>query len=314
MTPRIAFLLLIVAVNFIQKPDGTTRKHNSAPKDQSSPSVTFVDNRTAAPEENRAQQQSPNWYATSAPAEWALFVAGTVGVIVALCTLKAINRQVDKMGRQEELIFEQIKAMHKQITEMSEQTDVLKKSVAAMERGQRPWLSLDAALKSPVTYDDAGAHVIITFRAKNVGHLPAFGVWIDPVMHISGRARQEPTQERDRLCKQIAETAQIGSVVFPGETLERDIGITGAASAIEEQNPSTPGAVAGDPPRSFNAEIVAVVGYKIAPDEPTYCYTGVIYDIYDRNSGLALALIVGENSPIESLSLELFPIVGVIAT
>jgi hypothetical protein len=123
--------LYLVTVSPVQKPDGNTGKHGRASNDQPGTSVTFVDNRTSAPEEKPSQQKTPDWYATSAPAEWALFLAGTFGVIIALRTLRAINRQVAEMGQQREVMFGQMRAMHEQITKMEVQNAIAKESADA---------------------------------------------------------------------------------------------------------------------------------------------------------------------------------------
>jgi hypothetical protein len=63
------------------------------------------------------------------PENWpniGLFFAGVVGIVVAICTLKAIRKQADKIERQAGI-------MDGQLTEMGNQTGILQKSVAAAE-------------------------------------------------------------------------------------------------------------------------------------------------------------------------------------
>src|SRR5208282_2945357 len=114
----IVMLLCCVAVGPIQKPNGNGDQDKAASQNQPAQTITFIDNRTPQVEGRGTEQKSPNWLATSAPAEWALFIAGGIGVIIALRTLKAINRQVCEMNQQREVMFGQMRAMHEQITEM----------------------------------------------------------------------------------------------------------------------------------------------------------------------------------------------------
>jgi hypothetical protein len=174
-------LLYFAALSSIQKPNRNGEKDETTPKDHPTQTITFVDNRASQTEAHAAQQQSPNWFATSAPAEWALFIAGGVGVIIALRTLRAINRQVGEMNQQGQLMFDQIKAMREQVTEMSVQTDILRQSVAVADKStdaamlnaqavinaERPWLLIEYEWRK---IDKLEGYV---FYAVNKGETPA---------------------------------------------------------------------------------------------------------------------------------------------
>ena len=147
---RIVFITFcLIAVSPAQKPNGNTGKHGKASNDKAQSPVTFVDNRTTAPEQKPAEQKSPHWLTTSAPAEWALFFAGAGGVIIAISTLKAINRQVREMASQREVMFGQMRAMHDTVLEMSVQTAKLDESIrVARDAAQAAQSGAEAAMKS----------------------------------------------------------------------------------------------------------------------------------------------------------------------
>ncbi|MGC2227291.1 MAG: hypothetical protein WA254_19580 [Candidatus Sulfotelmatobacter sp.] len=196
---RIAWLIIafaaLMASGQESKPHSDARPRNSAAKNTDAPdtagqTVVVVNQQAPQRQENDHSSKPPNWYTTSAPAEWALFLAGTVGVIVALSTLKAINRQVGEMARQGQLMFEQIKAMREQVTEMSVQTAILDRSVAAAKQSaDAAKISSDIVAKvsiptlkvSEFTIDAVNLSNLAFFRrpkfkitVKNWGQTPAF--------------------------------------------------------------------------------------------------------------------------------------------
>jgi hypothetical protein len=129
MKIAVALLLCFVTTNPANKPDGKAGKHSATAEDKTNPTVTFVDNHTPTPEDKRPEQKPPDWYTTSAPAEWALVGVGIAGVIAAIRSLRAINSQISEMRKQVEVATLQVRAMQEQITEMSKQTDALERSV-----------------------------------------------------------------------------------------------------------------------------------------------------------------------------------------
>jgi len=237
-----------------------------------------------------ANDGPPDWYAALKRPEW-------LTVWIALAALLVIGYQAYEMRRA---------------------TETMRDNTRAFIHSERPWLALDVNLASGLTYTVNGAQITLAVRVRNVGHMPAFGVWVSPIMHISKQSGQEAADERKRLCEQVAKSgAQIGSVLLPGETFEQILIITGPQSDIDEECSrfaalvAASGQEAPPPPRFFSAVIIAVVGYKTAISESQDCCTGVIYDLYRMDTGLSLALIDGVNSPIESLRLSLFPIAGI---
>jgi hypothetical protein len=134
MKSAATFVACIIALGSAQHPNRDAAKTDKATDANPQPTVTFVDNRKAAPEQNPAEQQSPNWYATSAPAEWVLVLVGIGAVCAAYRTLKAIEGQLaemkgqrEQMGKQVEAAVLQVRAMQEQITEMSQQTEQSKR-------------------------------------------------------------------------------------------------------------------------------------------------------------------------------------------
>ncbi|HSB12956.1 MAG TPA: hypothetical protein VLE22_00775, partial [Bryobacteraceae bacterium] len=48
------------------------------------------------------------------------------------------------------------------------------------ESADRPWLVIDASVATPLTIDDAAAHVGFDFLVTNTGRSPAQNIWIRP--------------------------------------------------------------------------------------------------------------------------------------
>ena len=176
-------LLCVVTTNPANKPDRNTGKHSAASEEKPNSTVSFIDNRTSAPEDKTTEQKSPDWYATSAPAEWALVLVGIAGVIAAIKSLKAINSQISEMRKQVEVSALQVRAMQEQITEMSKQTDVLERSVGvskesadaallnakALINAERPLVVIEWEKSFP----EGGGKAVFKISAVNYGKSPA---------------------------------------------------------------------------------------------------------------------------------------------
>jgi hypothetical protein len=96
-----------------------------------------------------------------------LTLAGVIGVIAALRTLRAVKQQADEMVHQAQLIQEQT-AVAKHAA------DAALLNAKAVINAERPWLLIRSAVgHSGATIMNDSGDVWVTFKATNVGRSPA---------------------------------------------------------------------------------------------------------------------------------------------
>jgi len=125
-----------------------------------------------------------------------------------------------------------------QLCVLTEQTKATQTAAAAalasaevaqrqMELSERPWLSLDARLTIPLSFDaeHGGASLTVQFLLTNVGHSPAANAWIPASVILEGN----PIEEQEKLCGPYREKKErwpLGYTIFPGQTMPQPIGLT----------------------------------------------------------------------------------------
>ena len=73
-----------------------------------------------------------------------------------------------------------------------------------LELSQRPWISIDTSIGSPLTFTSEGAaQVSVKFVIRNVGGTPAKGLSVDPELSIASQGEQDPVMERSKVCERI---------------------------------------------------------------------------------------------------------------
>src|SRR5207244_9521497 len=78
--------------------------------------------------------------------------------------------------------------------------DSAKDSVALAQRDQRPWVSVDMSIASPLTYDHNGdARITLRFILKNVGRSPATDVSVDTMIYPMSNKRRDDQLEQQRI-------------------------------------------------------------------------------------------------------------------
>ena len=187
----------------------------------------------------------------------------------------------------------------------------IERNTTAFIHSQRPWISVETAIASPLVYDDHGAHITIIAALKNVGQMPAIGVWVDPLMYIQAPNKPTADDERVRMCGDIPKRTKLGRVAFPGETVHYCYQISAPGSEIEASCRAIFGDAASEA-KMYSAKVILAVAYRTAIDKETCYHTAPIYDL-DRIEGALGALIIGESIPMESLRLSLSVIAGIIA-
>ena len=61
-----------------------------------------------------------------------------------------------------------------------------------LELSQRPWISIDTSIESPLTFTSSGsAQVSVKFVIRNMGSTPAKGLSVEPKLSIASQGEHE---------------------------------------------------------------------------------------------------------------------------
>jgi hypothetical protein len=188
----------------------------------------------------------------------------------------------------------------------AESARAAKISADALMYSQRPWIAMKAAISGPLTFDKDGAHIHVGVRLRNVGHMPARGVWLHPVLSVEG----DPTAQRKRICSELSPgIRQLGPVVFPGDSVMQQWHFSASAKDIEARCREIFGEI--EPP-FVPLNVILVAQYTTGIDPNVTLYTAAIYELSRIENGVPVAL-KPENTPVSSLRMELSTLAGVIA-
>ncbi len=180
-----------------------------------------------------------------------------------------------------------------------------------LELAERPWMSADVSIISPLEFDENGANITLRFQFKNGGHSPAvrtqFGV---EFFSIVGN----PQAEREKLCQQVggqsalASNAPLLDTFFPGDQLPQDIQISLTRQGMQTTAKEMGGFI--------YPEIIACIAYRPTFADAQY-HTGLIFDLlrYDpAHPYISLGIDTTKgNVPITSLVLRRLLFGGVYA-
>lgn len=104
----------------------------------------------------------------------------------------------------------------------------------SFETAQRPWVAVDMAIVSDLTYSASGdANITIKFTTRNVGHSPAIDVAVDAMLFEGS-----PDGARDEREKLYASSRRrpshfIGYTLFPGGVDSQNISLSFPRAKIE---------------------------------------------------------------------------------
>jgi hypothetical protein len=132
------------------------------------------------------------------------FLAIVAYVIVTACTFSEIKRQADTAH---------------------DQTLIMQRQLEAIDR---PWISLDVKVTSPLTYDkNKGVQITFTFVPKNIGRSPGQNIWIDPRL-TSALMGDDLRPMQKRICEAAATKERMvslaGYILFPDRFYTQEIG------------------------------------------------------------------------------------------
>jgi hypothetical protein len=178
------------------------------------------------------------------------------------------------------------------------------KIIRQLEILQRPWVSINADILSPLTFNSNGtAQVTLQFAIRNVGSTPAKGLSVEPKMFVASFGEQDPVMVRSRVCEEnrTRGTATYGTL-FP--TVELTKSMTFHVDAKE---------ITGESNRagSFSPALVVCASYTSTFDDSSRYTTGIIYYLHridPAHPGTFVRMTNGMNIPRELLALNYDPI------
>jgi len=158
--------------------------------------------------------------------------------------------------------------------------------LALMRDADRPWVTMDVSISSPLTYDSSGVRVNFNFTPSNIGHSPAQNIWIDP--------RLTPAFMGDDLTevqKGICEKAQpphkglLSYLLFPGQHYTQPIGLGMSVADINSHWGKLPPSI--EQPDPIPIALVGCVDYTYE-SSPRHHQTGFALDVLMRDGRLPL--------------------------
>jgi hypothetical protein len=173
-----------------------------------------------------------------------------------------------------------------------------------LELSQRPWVSINATVVSPLTYDSEGAaEVTLKLAIRNVGSTPAKGLSVEPKMFIAALGEQDPLMVRSRVCEENR-TRGLGKdgTLFPTAELTKSLTFrTDAKEILKESNRTG----------SFSPAFVICASYRSTFDDRSRYTTGIIYylrRIDPARPGLYVRMTNGIEIPRDLLTLNYDPV------
>jgi hypothetical protein len=178
-----------------------------------------------------------------------------------------------------------------------------------LELAQRPWISIDTFIESPLTFTPEGsAKVSVNFVIRNVGNTPAKALSVEPKISIASQGEQDPVVQRSKVCEENRnQGAGADGTLFPKVEFTKSVTFLGDAKDIVKESQRT---------GSFSPVVIVCASYQSTFDDSARYTTGVIYylrRIDPSHPGVYLRMIDGEEVPRQLLVLNYDPI-GAVAT
>jgi hypothetical protein len=195
---------------------------------------------------------------------------------------------------------------------------------AQLEMSERPWVSLDDfTVDSPLTFDNAGAHVTIRYEIKNTGRSPAIRGFWQPDFFLQFGENPSPVRKRDDACKIAAfrstkvTDSRITETWFPGEGLPQGItesvGLDDIAKALEIPKQMFP---TSEHIKDFDyiyPDFVICIAYRAAFTDTQY-QTGYILELRRTNPKIPYIPPMKKGEiPARELKLYVHPFYGIYA-
>jgi hypothetical protein len=235
-----------------------------------------------------------------------------------------IGNAVDKLNAQVATTSDLAVAAGKQADQALVQSHAAQQqsviSANQLELSQRPWVSANFSVASPLVFDQDGGHVSIFVVIKNTGHSPAVRGFYDFKLYPTFLRLPDPVEERETICKNVEgqsalqNNVKFSQTFFVDDNIGSNIGLTMSPEQIKNAMVDIPESLfPNSHPNNKNwvewAPIVLVscIAYRPFFADKQY-HTGYIFslDRVDPKSGNILMLkpTVGTSIPANELRLS----------
>ncbi len=199
----------------------------------------------------------------------------------------------------------QSRAASHSVQKMADATQSTSEKLARQfELSQRPWVSIDAVIASPLTFNSNGAaQVTLRFAIRNVGSTPAKALSVEPKMFIASFGEHDPVTERSRVCEENRmRGVGMDGTLFPSIERTRSVNLQVDAKEIVKESNRT---------GSFTPAFVVCASYRSTFDDRSRYTTGIIYylrRVDPAHPGAYIRMTNGIEIPRDLLALSYDPI------
>jgi hypothetical protein len=138
-----------------------------------------------------------------------------------------------------------------------------------LELSQRPWVSIDTFIESPLTFTPEGsARVSVKFVIRNVGSTPAKGLSVQPEISIASLDEQDPVMRRSKVCEENrTRGAGTDGTLFPKIEFTKFVTFLGDAKDIVKESNRM---------GSFSPVVIVCASYRSTFDDSARYTTGAL--------------------------------------
>jgi hypothetical protein len=251
--PLVAAFTLLVVVTSEANRTGKPKRRKSADEEQEAtppPTPLMILNTTVM--DGKAMEES---HYAAAPWWRGLPQTGAAAIAVVLLIVNLSQSRATSRATQ------QVSSAAKSTAEAT---------ARQLELSQRPWISIDTSVESPLTFTPEGAaQVSVNFVIRNVGSTPAKGLSVQPKILIASRGEQDPVMQRSKVCEENRmREAETDGTLFPKVELTKSVTfVADAWDIVKELNRTG----------SFSPVVIVCASYRSTFDDSARYTTGVIY-------------------------------------
>ena len=251
--PLVAAFTLLVVVTSEANRTGKPKRRKSEDEEQERtppPTPLMILNTTVmdAPVTDESRRAAAPWWKGPLQASAAAIAVGLL--IVNLSQSRATSRAT-----------QQVSSAAKSTAEAT---------ARQFELSQRPWISIDTSIESPLTFTSEGAaQVSVNFIIRNVGNTPAKGLSVQPKILIASRGEQDPVMQRSKVCEENrTREPETDGTLFPKVEFTKSVTfVADAWDIVKELNRTG----------SFSPVVIVCASYRSTFDDSARYTTGVIY-------------------------------------
>ena len=198
-------------------------------------------------------------------------------------------------------------------------------SAKQLEMAERPWMSANFVITSPLKFGGEGGRVTVSLLLKNSGHSPAMQGTYELKFIVPFLEHPDSFKEREEVCKRVEggsalpHNRRFNATWFPGDQTPIDISLPITRSDIQNSLVDIPRSLFPDTPLNFPKPtiwpvLIGCIAYRPTFANTTYS-TGYVLDLLhvDPASGSILFLEPTGDIPAGALRFRLHFATGIYA-